>query len=1210
MNRLLFFILLLSISNATYAQSFSNKGTDFWVGYGYHVRMVEDGGQLAPINSQEMILYFAVDQLDTHITVSIPGIGWSQAITPPTTVPAVVTSNVMPKNGSQDARLLSEGVLNKGIHITSDKPIVAYSHIYNSRASGATILFPTNTLGKTYYSINFTNQTNEDNSHCFFYAVATDTGTTTLRIVPSKATLTHPAGVPFTVNLSQGQIFNALGQLNGSSGGNNFTAVDLTGSKIESIASVNGECKRIAVFSGSGKINISCGDNGQGGTSSDNYMVQNFPKDAWGKKFLTSPTQVLDRNLFRVCVSDPAAIVKVNNQPITNYGPLTSSFYYEISATNSPLKIESNIPITVSQYISSSGGCSNPDDLGDPEVIYLSPVEQNISDILWNATPNEFITNHYVNAIIPNGGTGLSSFRFDGAVQPIGAFTIHPQDPNYSIFSKSFVNTNNRTYHTAKSDSGFNAIAYGFGSNESYGYNAGTNIKDLYNFATPISSFADSISGTKICAGTPFYFTVTFPFIPTFLNFNFNDPNIPNQNYATQSQVDALLDITFIYLGKQVWVYKLPTTIAFGTPNINPGQPVWVTAGTASADGCGNSIEKVFYVEVNEAPDAHFGWLPYSGCLSDAIQFKDSTNYSGGVVPFKWFWDFGDGQFSNLQNPTHQYTSSGTYTLKFHIVSNIGCLSDTIIRRIAVSQKPTATITNSTPTCFNSPVTFTGLSLMTLPDTLKKWIWYFGDNSTTTTNSGNISHAFQDSAFFTPSVVLVSNSGCRDSVVLPIIEVSPKPLAGFISPDACLLDPFVQFIDTTRFPQNTVPGSQLWKWTFGDGDTSILQNPQHIYTTIGYKDVKLWVTNQSGCKDSITQRFYIGGAKPDPSLNLLNTTVVCDKDSVYIKNTSTISLGDIIRVNICWDTLRTPSVIQTDNTPSLNQVYAFKYPQTRTAETYYIKLTVSSGGSCLDSTNVLPITIHPNPDIDFTQDKLSACLGDVVSLTDRSTDYEGGLQHWYWNMGDNNTVDLSNHTYVYNNPGEYQINYVVKGINGCLSDTLSTNFKVYPYPDVEAGEDLYVLEGNSAILPGVVNGNGVSFYWTPTQYLTYSNTLNPTCTPVDDITYTLVASADGGCRREDRIKVTVLKVPGIPNTFSPNRDGINDKWEIKYLDQYPYAKVQVFTRTGQKIFESLGYKQPWDGTFKGKSLPVDTYYYVIEPESGRKPVTGYVTIIK
>ena len=97
----------------------------------------------------------------------------------------------------------------------------------------------------------------------------------------------------------------------------------------------------------------------------------------------------------------------------------------------------------------------------------------------------------------------------------------------------------------------------------------------------------------------------------------------------------------------------------------------------------------------------------------------------------------------------------------------------------------------------------------------------------------------------------------------------------------------------------------------------------------------------------------------------------------------------------------------------------------------------------------------------------------------------------------------------------------------------------------------------------------------------------------------------------DQVLIKVLKIPRIPNTFTPNGDGINDYWEIQYLKDYPNAKVQVFTRTGQLVFETRnGYLKPWNGTLNGKPLPFDTYYYIIEPESGRKPVTGYVTIVK
>ena len=144
----------------------------------------------------------------------------------------------------------------------------------------------------------------------------------------------------------------------------------------------------------------------------------------------------------------------------------------------------------------------------------------------------------------------------------------------------------------------------------------------------------------------------------------------------------------------------------------------------------------------------------------------------------------------------------------------------------------------------------------------------------------------------------------------------------------------------------------------------------------------------------------------------------------------------------------------------------------------------------------------------------------------------------------------------------------------------------------------------------VVSGNDLSYLWTPELYLDNYRILAPTCTPFQDITYTLSVTARGGCISTDNVFIKVLPTPRIPNTFSPNNDGINDLWEIQYLDTYPNNRVQVFTRTGQLVFESRGYKTPWNGTMNGKPLPVDTYYYIVEPENGRQPVKGFVTIIK
>jgi gliding motility-associated-like protein len=169
---------------------------------------------------------------------------------------------------------------------------------------------------------------------------------------------------------------------------------------------------------------------------------------------------------------------------------------------------------------------------------------------------------------------------------------------------------------------------------------------------------------------------------------------------------------------------------------------------------------------------------------------------------------------------------------------------------------------------------------------------------------------------------------------------------------------------------------------------------------------------------------------------------------------------------------------------------------------------------------------------------------------------------------------------------------------------------VNPYPEVDLGPDKFVLDGGSLQLQPVVTAILPQYAWTPATFLNNPAIEAPITTPSQDITYTLTVTGIGGCATSSDVFVKVLLGPRIPNTFSPNGDGINELWLIEFLDTYPNCRVQVFTRTGQKVFESRGYTNPWNGTLGGKPLPIDTYYYIIEPENGRKPITGYVTIIK
>lgn len=278
---------------------------------------------------------------------------------------------------------------------------------------------------------------------------------------------------------------------------------------------------------------------------------------------------------------------------------------------------------------------------------------------------------------------------------------------------------------------------------------------------------------------------------------------------------------------------------------------------------------------------------------------------------------------------------------------------------------------------------------------------------------------------------------------------------------------------------------------------------------------------------------------------------------------------------------------------------------------FNVNLRVTSNGGCVKDSTIILHTIHPQPIIGFGINKPSTCLGDAIFFTDSTNSLDGTTTEWYWDMGDGSTRNSRNVLYIYAADQTYNVSLYTVNSFGCRSETLSKPLTVYPYPTVNAGPDRVMLEGRTITIQAAATGTGLQYLWTPAQYLDNATVLKPKCVePTFDILYTLAVTAPGGCTTTDQMFIDVLKIPKIPNTFSPNNDRINDLWEIQYLDEYANSYTQVFTRAGQKVFEFRGRYKAWDGKYKGNPLPMDTYYYIIEPGSGREPATGFVTIIR
>ena len=95
------------------------------------------------------------------------------------------------------------------------------------------------------------------------------------------------------------------------------------------------------------------------------------------------------------------------------------------------------------------------------------------------------------------------------------------------------------------------------------------------------------------------------------------------------------------------------------------------------------------------------------------------------------------------------------------------------------------------------------------------------------------------------------------------------------------------------------------------------------------------------------------------------------------------------------------------------------------------------------------------------------------------------------------------------------------------------------------------------------------------------------------------------------IEPTDVDCVRIPNSFTPNGDGVNDTQEIENIDQFSTYFLKIYNKWGNILFETTDYTNKWDGTFNGKQLPSDTYYFVIDVdhEDFPDPITGPITIM-
>jgi PKD repeat protein len=175
-------------------------------------------------------------------------------------------------------------------------------------------------------------------------------------------------------------------------------------------------------------------------------------------------------------------------------------------------------------------------------------------------------------------------------------------------------------------------------------------------------------------------------------------------------------------------------------------------------------------IVVNQPPTASFVHSPEYPTTDNTIQFTDQSTDPDGTIA-SWSWDFGDGTTSTSQNPTHRYSSGGTYTVTLTVTDGGGA-TDNTSRPIVVNQPPTASFVHSPkyPTTDNL-IQFTDQS--TDPDgTVASWSWDFGDGTTSTLR--NPTHRYSDEGTYAVTLTVTDDDGLSTAVSRSLKVISLK----------------------------------------------------------------------------------------------------------------------------------------------------------------------------------------------------------------------------------------------------------------------------------------------------------------------------------------------------------------------------------------------------------------------------------------------------
>ncbi|XZF13264.1 PKD domain-containing protein [Chitinophagaceae bacterium MMS25-I14] len=637
------------------------------------------------------------------------------------------------------------------------------------------------------------------------------------------------------------------------------------------------------------------------------------------------------------------------------------------------------------------------------------------------------------------------------------------------------------------------------------------------------------------------------------------------------------------------WDFGDGTTSSATNPPIhtyaaNGDYPVKLTVTNATY-GCTDTTTKIVHifdlVSQFSSPDTSV-CKGLSSTFTATVTNPYYTSYS---------WNFGDGTPAQTGSTiTHTYAATGTYSVTLTVTDIYGCTVALTKNNYVRVKGPAVSFTN-TPSvgCLSTVVTFTNNT--TSLATVNNYTWRFGDGATLTQPgfTASTQHTYIAAGTYNVTLTATDVNGCKDSATISNAVSIIKPTAGFTATTttACLGTP-VTFV-------NSSTGGTSYLWDFGDGSpavsTTSTANISHSYTANGTYTVRLVVTGNGSCTDTLTRTSYIQISSVKALFTASDTVANCPPLTVNFTNTSTgatayaWSFGNggtssqvnaatvytmpgtytvkLIATNAigCIDSFKKNIVINgptgsfsmtplvgcspltvnftatTNNTQYIIWDFDNGVTQTTTTNTlsytyttagiYKPKLILSNGTGCQIPLYGVDTVKVDGISADFTFTPNNVCQPGIITFKDTIYSSVTTVGTPTWIFGDG-SPSVTAHNPVHT--------YVTSGTftvkmalnNGNnCKDTISHIVTILPVPVVSVSPNQTICNGSSVTLTATSSGTPVTYSWSPATGLSSTTVANPTANPTTTTTYTVTGTTSGGCTASASVTVTVNPVPVI-----------------------------------------------------------------------------------